>query len=63
MADINQATTADSVHFWSGSPKGDDWMKTRYESVDVTFDLPADTEIVKAFRTSAEAAGLTFQIL
>jgi|HubBroStandDraft_6_1064221.scaffolds.fasta_scaffold558371_2 hypothetical protein len=59
MADINQATTADSAHFWAGSQKGDDWMRLHYENAEITFSLPADAELAAALIKMAAGAGLT----
>jgi hypothetical protein len=59
MADIHQSATGESVRFMAGSPKGDDWMRARCESIDVSFNLPSEAEAAKAFRDSLIAAKLT----
>jgi hypothetical protein len=59
MADIDQAATGDSVQFTASSPKGDDWMRLRCGSIDVSFDLPSEASEAKAFKEAAKAAGLT----
>ena len=63
MADTNQATTADSVHFWAASVAGDAWMKLHYEDFEITFSLPADAGLAEVLKKAAKGAGLTIAIL
>ena len=58
MADIDQAATGDEVQFTASSPKGDEWMRLRCGSIDVSFDLRSEALEAKAFKEAAEAAGL-----
>lgn len=59
MSDIHETVTEESVRFIAGTTKGDDWMRTRYQSVHVTFELPSQEALAKVLKDSAIGAGLT----
>jgi len=58
VADIGQSATGETVRFIAASPRGDDWMRMRCKSIDISFDLPSEAATAKAFRDAALAARL-----